>query len=197
MNPTLGGCAVRMLWLGLCIAPLAVSSSSYFYPFGLRVDGCFPSGLIEQNGVLYGIANAGGVSGYGVVYSLTMQGKKWTENLLWSFSGGSDGAYPVGTLTPGTNGVLYGVTQGGFLGKGTVFALAPPSSGAKRWTKTVLYVFAGGADGWGPQGSVALGSGGALYGTTYAGGSGNFGTVFQLTPNPAGGARTHTAPRAV
>ena len=48
-------------------------------------------------------------------------------------------------------------------------------------TETVLYAFAGGAtDGADPQGTLALGSSGTLYGTTYRGGTDGLGTVYQL-----------------
>jgi uncharacterized repeat protein (TIGR03803 family) len=70
---------------------------------------------------------------------------------------------------------------------GTVFNLRPPatfpSSVIAPWTETVLYRFAGGADGESP-GSAALvfDAAGNIYGTTQTGGASNFGTVYQLTP---------------
>ena len=49
-------------------------------------------------------------------------------------------------------------------------------------TETVLYAFAGGpTDGADPQGTLALGSSGTFYGTTYRGGADGLGTVFQLS----------------
>ena len=44
----------------------------------------------------------------------------------------------------------------------------------------VLHTFRG-ADGATPQAGMAIGSDGALYGTTVSGGTANLGTVFRLT----------------
>jgi uncharacterized repeat protein (TIGR03803 family) len=55
-----------------------------------------------------------------------------------------------------------------------------------KWTKTVLYNFAGGTDGALPSGGVISDEAGNLYGTTSFGGEHIWGTVFQLTPNPDG-----------
>jgi uncharacterized repeat protein (TIGR03803 family) len=80
------------------------------------------------------------------------------------------------------NGKLYGTTNGGGTGGfGTVFE-APTSGGSE----TVLYSFAGGNDGSGPQ-SPVVDFHGELYGTTYLGGgtgcSGNgCGTIFKVSP---------------
>lgn len=82
-------------------------------------------------------------------------------------------------------GSLYGVTNaGGLYGFGTVFKVT--TSGKE----TVLYSFAGGADGGMPEGKLVRDSKGNLYGTTFSGGASigmpgcteGCGTVFQLTP---------------
>ncbi len=59
---------------------------------------------------------------------------------------------------------------------------------------TLLHDFQGGSDGAFPQGPLAIGNGGALYGTTTEGGTGHrgcelygCGTVFSLTPPPSPG----------
>jgi uncharacterized repeat protein (TIGR03803 family) len=58
-------------------------------------------------------------------------------------------------------------------------------------TFTTLYNFAGATDGGDPQG-VTLGRNGVLYGTTWNGGTTNWGTVFSLTPpSSPGGSWTH------
>jgi uncharacterized repeat protein (TIGR03803 family) len=107
------------------------------------------------------------------------------ETLLYTFTGGPDGAYPAGSLVRDASGNLYGVTsQGGLLsckayplGCGTIFKV--DSSGKE----TVLYSFSGGSDGAIPTGSLLRDSAGNLYGTTQSGGRSNGGVVFRLDPN--------------
>jgi len=106
--------------------------------------------------------------------------------VLHYFTGGSDGANPVAGVTLGPAGTLYGTTyQGGTNAEGVVFKLVQRGSG---WTLNPLHEFAR-RDGAFPLAGVAIGQDGALYGTTYAGGSAQYGTVFKLTP-PARGCQS-------
>jgi len=57
---------------------------------------------------------------------------------------------------------------------------------ARAATEKVLYSFSGGADGNGPTSAVVFDAGGNLYGTTQAGGSAGFGTVFKISPSSGG-----------
>ena len=112
---------------------------------------------------------------------------------IYSFTGqNGDGATPFGGLAVGKNGTLYGTTQFGGSGPclvnsqrgcGTVFALIPPGLEGGAWTETVLCSFTGqSGDGAYPTAGVVAGADGALYGTTWGGGTAGFGTVFALTP---------------
>jgi uncharacterized repeat protein (TIGR03803 family) len=107
---------------------------------GTNADGIYPqAGLVlGKNGVLYGTATNGGGAGgcfggigCGVVFQLTppaAPGGAWTETILHAFSGeNGDGAVPgPGSLSLGSDGVLYGTTtSGGTAGAGVVFSLAP------------------------------------------------------------------------
>jgi len=96
----------------------------------------------------------------------------WSEKILYSFQGGSDGASPAGGLAIDAAGNLYGATSsGGIINNGTVFMLSPPATGQGEWTETVLYRFGGGSDGSVPGGDLLLdNSTGALFGTTQGGG---------------------------
>ena len=55
------------------------------------------------------------------------------------------------------------------------------SAAAFAQTESVIYSFKGGADGAQPSGSLIADRAGHLYGVTSSGGSGNYGTVFQLS----------------
>jgi uncharacterized repeat protein (TIGR03803 family) len=107
--------------------------------------------------------------------------------VLYAFKGGADGEETRGGVVFDQKGNLYGTTlAGGAGGIGTVFQLTPKASG--RWTENVLYSFKqDGQDGNGPFAGLIFDPKGNLYGTTAGGGAnGNYGTVFQLTPNGDG-----------
>jgi uncharacterized repeat protein (TIGR03803 family) len=117
-------------------------------------------------------------------------GGSWTESLVYSFNGGSDGANPTGGLI-NVGGTLYGTTgKGGANNAGTVFALAPPPTAGGSWTESLVYAFNGGSDGAIPHGSL-INVGGTLYGATRNGGVNDAGTVFALAP-PAIAGRSWT-----
>jgi len=145
-------------------------------------DGATPNGGVIENasGRLFGTTTAGGASGAGTVYAL--QGK--TETVLYSFVGGTtDGSDPQAGLAMDKSGNLYGTTSaGGASGNGTVFELVAPKTARGKWTEKVLYSFGTSTDGAMPVGGVIFDSAGNLYGTTSAGGTGGYGTVFQLQP---------------
>ena len=157
-------------------------------------DGELPmAGLIDVNGTLYGTTEFGGSncpanSGCGTVFSIDP--KTGTETVLHSFGSGADGKYPEAGLTD-VNGTLYGTTDDGggsntncYYGCGTVFSL-DPATGAE----TVVYSLCtqqNCTDGQYPLAGV-VDVKGALYGTTYGGGTncteeGDCGTVFALDP---------------
>lgn len=169
---------------------------SVIYHFKGGNDGANPyAGLIaDANGVLYGTTRYGGagscskssINGCGTVFALTPAGKAYKETVLYSFQQtASDGRYPIAGLTLGAGGVLYGSANNGGIGAGTVFSLTPAQSG---YTETSLYVFQGPPDGYLPRSGVILDVSGALYGTTFLGGSApgcgstGCGAVFELSP---------------
>jgi uncharacterized repeat protein (TIGR03803 family) len=146
--------------------------------------GNIPSNLTFSKGTLYGATSEGGQENAGQVFTLEKGSNgEWAPDIIWSFNGGfADGATPESTITL-SSGAAYGTTSyGGSSGDGTVYSLSPPSSAGGAWTETILYNFTGGANGSFPSGGVIFGSKGQLYGTTYAGGSANLGTIFKLTP---------------
>ena len=89
-------------------------------------------GPVSISNVLYGDAVGGNSSSsnWGTIYKINTDGNDFTN--VYNFTGGSDGAAPVGTLVFGGN-TLYGTTAYGGIGfstngSGTVFALTFPVS---------------------------------------------------------------------
>jgi uncharacterized repeat protein (TIGR03803 family) len=134
-------------------------------------DGGLPaSGVVYQDGALYGTTHQGGANGYGTVFKIDPASGQ--ETVLYSFAGGTDAALPIGGLVY-QNGFFYGTTyDGGASGHGTVFSFNV-ATGAEQ----VLYSFQGGQDGSEPYATPIL-VGGTLYGTTITGGASSFGTVY-------------------
>ena len=186
---------VTAFFLALTVFTLTAEAQSLttLYSFAGGTAGANPAaGVIAYTGgALVGTTPYGG-AGYGTVYELTPSGSSWNPNVIYTFGGGADGALPEASLTLAQHGVLYGTTfAGGTTGNGTVFKLTPPAISGGLWKETPLYSFKGGSDGSGPMGGVVIGTGGTLYGTTFSGGSGAAGTVFQLSP-PSGGSSSWT-----
>jgi uncharacterized repeat protein (TIGR03803 family) len=101
-----------------------------------------------------------------------------TYKVLYTFTGGTDGAAPLAGLTRDSAGNLFGTAAGGTASTGSVFKLNPYGK------FTLLHNFgSGGAGGANPLAAVVRDSAGNLYGTTVYGGSSNRGTVFKLTKN--------------
>ena len=99
------------------------------------------------------------------------------QTVLHSFTGGAGGGTPLAGVIRDAAGNLYGTTSlGGTAGLGVVYRLGLAGH------ETVLYNFTGGADGATPPSGVIRDAAGNLYGTTYSGGSANFGVVYKLDP---------------
>jgi uncharacterized repeat protein (TIGR03803 family) len=153
------------------------------HSFRLGADGWYPGGgLIGVNGTLYGTTPYGGSgcgsTGCGTVFRITTTG---SENAIYRFKGGSDGAdLPVSKLLH-INDTLYGTTNLGgsrgcyyHNGCGTVFSIT--TAGKENW----LYSFTGGSDGSYPDAGL-VNVNGMLYGTTSSGGgSGYYGTAYSI-----------------
>jgi len=140
--------------------------------------------IMDAKGNLYGTTTYGGgtgcggngSNGCGVVFKLS--GRKQT--VLYRFTGGGDGAWPVGGVVIDGRGALYGTTNaGGSVGGGVAFKLA----GKKE---TALHSFTGGKDGNYLTAGLLLDAMGNLYGTDVFGGDINCdypngcGVVFKL-----------------
>ncbi|MFZ0686995.1 MAG: choice-of-anchor tandem repeat GloVer-containing protein [Terriglobales bacterium] len=183
---------------------LTVSASAFSQTENVLFDfdrsgdsGWWPNPMIfDAAGNLYGTNTMGGGSkactfGCGSAFELSPDGNGgYNYTVLYDFQGGADGEDPSPVVL-GADGSLYGVTVYGGApnscagGCGTVFKLTPPG-GSGNWTKSTLYTFAGGNDGGNPFSGLALDSAGNIYGTTFSGGTGQFGTFFELSPQKNG-----------
>jgi uncharacterized repeat protein (TIGR03803 family) len=175
-------------------APGDAWTETVLYSFKGGTDGINPlSGLVfNTNGALFGTTSVGGSGNFGIVFRLALdaKGNAWTESILYTFTGLSDGGKPYSGVVLKSNS-LYGTTlDGGASSQGTVFKLTPPAKAGGAWTETVLHSFTGGSDGGKPYADVIFDTAGSLYSTTGLGGAG-YGTVFKLTP-PKTGSTTWT-----
>jgi uncharacterized repeat protein (TIGR03803 family) len=129
------------------------------------------SQLVElPDGYLYGLMPFGGNHDAGVVYKIKLDGRGF--QVIHHFNDNT-GENPLGGLTIGTDGYLYGTTSaGGAYHAGTLFKISSSSVYAK------LYDF-NGSMGSSPQGNI-IERNGRVYGMTSAGGDFNKGTIFKL-----------------
>lgn len=162
----------------------------------------FPAGSLQL-----GVTLQGGQYTDGTVFATT----NGSPTVIHSFTGGADGANPIGRLTRFTDGNYYGTTSTGALGYGTVFRVTPSGQ------FSTIYTFTGNSDGGSPSGlSLRVNLNGNaygsrrgsvettqtmvqraramnsryvspfLYGTTSVGGRSNgsgFGTIFRISPS--------------
>jgi uncharacterized repeat protein (TIGR03803 family) len=158
-------------------------------------DGLIPVGGVirASDGALFGTTLAGGAESLGTAFMLSPPARpagEWKFRLLTTFVGGKDGSQPNGALTLDANGALFDTTtRGGTVDCdcGTVFMLTAPVAASAadlraRWKKSILHRFTGLPDGHSPYSALVGDGTGTYYGTTYLGGSFDWGTVFKLVP---------------
>jgi len=165
-------------------------------------NGANPSSSLVQgnDGNFYGTTLFGGAngdacnnsSGCGTVFKLTPSGTFTTLYEFCSQPNCADGYFPSAALIQGTDGNLYGTTDGNgsTSSGGTVFRVSPAG------TLTTIYHFCAVgpncSDGNDPGGGVIQATDGNLYGTTIRGGNGaacpytyGCGTVFKMSTSGA------------
>jgi uncharacterized repeat protein (TIGR03803 family) len=154
------------------------------YAFQDQPDGALPYGglIFDKAGNLYGTTYYAGVYDVGTVYKLTHANGSWTETVLYSFKGGSDGSSPISPLVSDAAGNLYGTTSdgGASCACGVIFKLAHGANGT--WTETVPYRFPGAPNAGFAYNGMVPDSTGSFYGATVHGGPTNDGTIYQFTP---------------
>ena len=182
-----------LLDVGLFGTPLFTNLHSFTAaPEGTNSDGANPAGgLVLSGNTLYGTADYGGSAGVGTVFAVNADGTGFRT--LYSFTNGSDGAYPVGGLVLSGN-MLYGTAnRGGAANYGTVFSVNTNGMGfatLHSFTAIDVLNFTN-SDGAIPLAGLVL-SGNTLFGTTAYGGTRISGTVFALNTNGAGFTTLHS-----
>lgn len=143
--------------------------------FLLSSDGSAARDLMEgSDGILYGVATAGGISNRGTVFRCSRDGSLF--EILHRFAGAEDGHAPHGGLIEGTDGYLYGTTAGNTTNRGTIFRMRKDGS-----DYSVFWRFtAGPDDGANPRATLAEADNGDLIGTTSRGGQGD-GILFRIS----------------
>ncbi len=120
--------AVLSAVLLLAVLPAQAQTETVLYNFAGPPDGATPYSNLTPDGKnnFYGTTYGGGL-GYGTVFELSPNGSGgWNETVLYSFSGGADGAYPTySNVIFDDEGNLYGTAAGGGAnGYGVVFELS-------------------------------------------------------------------------
>ena len=173
---------------------------------GINGDGANPGCklIIGTDGWLYGTTYNGGSNSVGVAFKMQTNGVGFT-NLHTFTSASSDSSHPLAGLVQGTNGMLFGVSSNGAASlRGAIFRVNTNGAGYSN-----LHSFTGASgDGMYPVANLVCDTNNTLYGTTLAGGTGGFGTIFKMNgdgtgygvltnfPNAAGQATLGAQPRA-
>ncbi len=149
-------------------------------------DGSLPTGGLVQtvNGDFYGTTQGGynynspcGFFGCGTIFKINYAGGGLSTLHTFNYT---DGAVPSSGLVQASDGNFYGTTtQGGANGNhGTIFKITPAGQ------LTTIYNFCAQtncADGESPVGPLIQATNGNLYGTSIAGGSHGYGSIFEVT----------------
>jgi uncharacterized repeat protein (TIGR03803 family) len=169
--------------INICHSATCPWTHTVLYDFNWNPDARVPGlgdVLFDGSGNIYGTTIFGGPGDSGAAYKLTSSG---TESIVYYFGqSDTDGSNPYAGLIFDASGNLWGTTSvgGSGAGYGTVFELVP-SGGS--WTENIIYSFQNGSDGGFPYAGLIRDQSGNFYGATGEGGSGNGGTVFELSPS--------------
>jgi uncharacterized repeat protein (TIGR03803 family) len=153
------------------------------YGFTGGSDGYSPNPLVLSGHTLLGTTVAGGNVYLGNLFAINTDGTGFTN--LFSFGAGDSGTTPRGTLGLSGN-TLYGTTvSGGDKNNGTVFRINTDGNGYTNLYSFTALTSGTNGDGANPYTGLVL-SGNTLYGMTYQGGNGGYGTVFKVNTDGTG-----------
>jgi uncharacterized repeat protein (TIGR03803 family) len=138
--------------------------------------------IMARDGNLYGVSSRGGDNRSGAIYRVD---DRAAVTFVYSFPNDGDPGHasaPIGPLTSGPDGALYGVSVGGGTKNwGTVFRFSPSGEVA------VLHSFKkyGSESGWWPRTPILVDDQGNVFGTTIYGGASatcdQCGSVYRLS----------------
>ncbi|MFL6690954.1 MAG: choice-of-anchor tandem repeat GloVer-containing protein [Alphaproteobacteria bacterium] len=179
--------ALALLTTSGVAAPLHAATTTVVYSFEGGADGEYTDTDLVRDaaGNLYGTSVQGGTHASGTVWQLHPNGDgSWTHTVLYSFTGGADGAEPYKGVTLDSAGNLYGtaVTGGGGVCEGGCGVAYKLTDNNGTWTQTVIHQFAGADDGQGPGARLTLDDSGNVYGTAPTGGVNGLGTIYEMKP---------------
>jgi len=160
---------------GMVFKLTADGIETVLYSFSASQPGPTSGVIMDVAGNFYGTNDGLAHGECGSAFRLDSKGK-YTD--LHDFGQSGDACVPAGGLFEDKNGNLYGTTeQGGTANKGAVFKIGSDGSYG------VLYSFCSQSnctDGETPESSLIQDAAGNLYGTTWQGGAGGFGTAYKL-----------------
>ena len=147
------------------------------HSFAGGAGGAYPNAglILDANGNLFGTTNEGGdAQSDGTIFKINNTG---VFSVLYTFTGGKDGASPESGLLMDAVGNLYGATNegGDYDNDGTVYKLTQAGS------LTTLHTFSAGGGGAYPYAGLALDPAGNLYGTTVGVGPYGNGIVYKVS----------------
>jgi uncharacterized repeat protein (TIGR03803 family) len=178
---TTGMSAPGLFGAVLKINPNGTAQSLHYFQ-GQPDDGSWTvsAPVVSGDGVIYGATSEGGYYNLGTLYKITPDGE---YTVIMSFGGTPESAfYPIGGVTLGSNGKLYGVAAlGGLNYAGVIYEYTPAQVPGGPGDYREIYYFPGGADGFGGgTGSLIEVRPGVFYGLAGRGEFG-FGVLFKMT----------------
>jgi uncharacterized repeat protein (TIGR03803 family) len=153
-------------------------TETLLHSFASGNDGALANNLIYHGGALYGTTVVGGAGNGGIVFKVNPTTGK--ESVVYSFTGPPDGISPNGVIWQGGN--LYGTTEFGGLNQcpgncGVIFKVNLATQ-----FESVLFSFSIDGNGGTRPTAGLFYHNGVFFGTTWEGGTGASGTVFEFVP---------------